>query len=766
MIDFVEANKLLCFLGNEHIFQTFSEGAYKARNITNKKDAAARQLSSDTYNYEQKLDKLQAVGAGVFFQANAGTKRGAKYVSGIRACVLDLDGPPLTGLQAAVKRGYPQPHCVVESSKGRYHSYWKVFDCPVDRFGAVQKLIALQFDGDTTVVNPDRVFRLPGSVNYKYNDQFRARIIHFKPELPLVSIADLMDTPLVDDQVAPVSDALTEALITAPDDEDYSILAAGNRTNKLIKIAGRLVDDDTTSTVESVMDELRRLAEKHRPEGDPPVDESAWATEIEPGVRRFIERRDAELRELDRESSALLESQGSDATDFTDAIGTDVLGVKDFAERFIFVSTLRLVYDLERSPASEPWGISAFRDYASVYKKKGKQIAGIWLSNQRYRRTVHSTTYLPYAHNSSEEARRVRRVVRDTTTGDLCYNTYAPPPTLPVTKDAFDAGKVGIFLDHIDYLFPDRDVQEKFLDWWAATIQYPQRRITWAPLIISSHQGVGKGWMAQVLRTIAGPSNFRMITQDNLDGNAAQYNDFLANSTVVVVDELKARRRSDIVNRLNAMITDQSIEVNTKFGKKGMQQIYANFICYSNHTDAVAITAADRRYWVHILAQRPRTTDYYVALWHWLETDGPAHLLRFLLDRDISKFEFGGVPEMTEDKSIVIEGNWTEIESLLNSATNEKVGPFRADVLYQDVVVEWVQRELNLVLEKPEKLEIKTWLRTAGLSLGARSGSGTRQVIYAIRYKEHWKSAPPSRVIKECQKCADYMNSYKLKRVK
>lgn len=759
MIDFDEATKLLNLLKGDHVFQTFSDGVFKQKNVKNKKDSAARVTTSTNPNHQKILDTMQSKGAGVYVQVNGGSTRGSRNVTHVRAVFLDLDGTPLQGVTDAVTNGYPKPHCIVESSPGKYHVYWLVYDCDVQTFGSIQKLLAMHFGGDQCVINPDRVLRLPGSINYKYAEPFRVRTIHLLADADALSISELTTFPSqpiipvdMTNEVNRAADALTASLITTTVPNDLGVLGAGDRTQKLMQIAGALVNDDTHMSVADVMVELRKLAQKRLPEGDEPMSEAAWATEIEPGVVRFVERRDLELADLDQVRGRVVATCGDIAASFVAAMEPESLGIRDFAERFVFVATSRLVYDITKSPAAEPWTLAAFKDYAGIHKSNGKSIVMLWLTRKQYRRTVHSTVYVPYPSSTSTEERKVRRITTDRNTGELCYNTYAPPLLLPTTADSGTMSqRIKVFTNHIAYLFPDADVRESFIDWWAATVQAPHRRVTWAPLIISTHEGVGKGWMASLLKTLVGANNYRMITQDQLEGGGVQFNDFLSGSTVVVVDELKARRRDDIINRLKGMITETSLEINTKHGTKRMEDIYANFICYSNHTDALAITDADRRYWVHILHQEPKDDSYYRRLWGWLDTDGPNHLLEYLLKRDISKFKFGRVPGVTSARDAVIRGNWSDVDLILGNALKTKEGPFAGDVTYATLICDWLECSAKMVLESAEKRDVRAWIRKNGSSLGSRSGVGTRQVTYSIRNHNYYETASPKLVVEQLQ---------------
>jgi len=70
----------------------------------------------------------------------------------------DLDGSPIEPILSAKL----EPHMIVESSKGKYHAYWLVDDCPLDQFSIHQKAIAKRFDSDPSVCDLPRVMRVPG----------------------------------------------------------------------------------------------------------------------------------------------------------------------------------------------------------------------------------------------------------------------------------------------------------------------------------------------------------------------------------------------------------------------------------------------------------------------------------------------------------------------------------------------------------------------------------------------------------------------------
>jgi putative DNA primase/helicase len=165
--DLDEAARFLALLGESHTFQTFDDGPRKDH-------ALARILHGTFAQHAATLSNLNARGAGVFVTVNATDGRGrkAENIQAVRAAFVDLDGAPLNPVQAF----FPKPHCIVETSPGRFHAYWLCDGLPLAEFKATQQAIALRFDGDKSVCDLPRVMRLPGFVHRK-RDPFVSRIV-------------------------------------------------------------------------------------------------------------------------------------------------------------------------------------------------------------------------------------------------------------------------------------------------------------------------------------------------------------------------------------------------------------------------------------------------------------------------------------------------------------------------------------------------------------------------------------------------------------
>ena len=81
----------------------------------------------------------------------------------MRALFCDLDGAPLE----PVMQSKPPPHIAVESSPGKFHTYWIVSDVKLEQFEDLQEGLAKRFSGDPSVHDQSRVMRLPGFVHRK-----------------------------------------------------------------------------------------------------------------------------------------------------------------------------------------------------------------------------------------------------------------------------------------------------------------------------------------------------------------------------------------------------------------------------------------------------------------------------------------------------------------------------------------------------------------------------------------------------------------------
>ena len=118
------------------------------------------------------LEHYNKRGAGIFVVINQTNLKGRKRddILKVRACFGDLDGAPIE----PVLTHHIEPSILVESSQGRWHTYYRCSDIPLDAFTSMQHALADTFSGDRACCDAPRVMRLPGFLHQKVKNGVRS----------------------------------------------------------------------------------------------------------------------------------------------------------------------------------------------------------------------------------------------------------------------------------------------------------------------------------------------------------------------------------------------------------------------------------------------------------------------------------------------------------------------------------------------------------------------------------------------------------------
>jgi len=179
-----------------------------------------------------------------------------------------------------------------------------------------------------------------------------------------------------------------------------------------------------------------------------------------------------------------------------------------------------------------------------------------------------------------------------------------------------------VFFRHMEYIVPVEAEREWFYSWMAYNIQHPGDRCKVTPLLIATDHGTGRGWIAQLLGWLLGSWNCTKTKMATLNGEsgAGQYQDFMNNSLICCIEEVKdGDKRYGVTDTIRDYLTENTLEINLKYGAKNTKQIYTNFFWMSNHADAIVLTEEDRRINVFRTEDRPKGSEYYERLYGWLE---------------------------------------------------------------------------------------------------------------------------------------------------
>lgn len=142
------------------------------------------------------------------------------------------------------------------------------------------------------------------------------------------------------------------------------------------------------------------------------------------------------------------------------------------------------------------------------------------------------------------------------------------------------------------------DVYEAILYWFAHNVQFPGRKIRWAPLI-KGVPGDAKTLPFNLLRAAMGFRNVTVTSNATLSNNGG-FTDWACRAAVNLIEEiwLQGQAKYALYNATKEYITNDVVNINPK-GKitKTMFNV-TNHAATSNHNDAVPMERDDRRWLV------------------------------------------------------------------------------------------------------------------------------------------------------------------------
>jgi hypothetical protein len=246
---------------------------------------------------------------------------------------------------------------------------------------------------------------------------------------------------------------------------------------------------------------------------------------------------------------------------------------------FINLSTLKL-------HKSESFNVENGK-YVPISDAGTKPSASKWISDRGFVKKVDSVGYLP----------GVEELITDIE-GSTILNVFNPK-TLPQEAKEFTGDGIAacdLIRNHIKFICTTDKDTDILLSWLAFQVQYPGKRVLWAP-VIQSIQGVGKTFFGELLRACLGDRNVGTVSPTQV---TSDFNAWATNVVVNVLEELrvKGHNRYDAVNALKPLITDRMIQINEKGVTPYMTYNTTNYMVFTNYKDALPLDTDDRRWWV------------------------------------------------------------------------------------------------------------------------------------------------------------------------
>lgn len=118
-----------------------------------------------------------SLGANIYVAANPlrpdSRKRTKECIAAVRHLYLDLDTDGEARLAALrASEIAPSPNAILSTSLGKYQVLWRVDGFSFEQQESTLKLLAIAFGGDPACTDRNRVIRVPGFRNYKYDPPY------------------------------------------------------------------------------------------------------------------------------------------------------------------------------------------------------------------------------------------------------------------------------------------------------------------------------------------------------------------------------------------------------------------------------------------------------------------------------------------------------------------------------------------------------------------------------------------------------------------
>lgn len=234
--------------------------------------------------------------------------------------------------------------------------------------------------------------------------------------------------------------------------------------------------------------------------------------------------------------------------------------------------------------------------------------------------------------------------------------------------------------EFLERLLPIPAERTYFLQWLSYKYQHPEVRGPGIIMVAHETYGTGRGSLVKLLRAMFSSKLVQNIDFKTLSGQTyqSQYNEWLADSLIVAVDEAqevapslsKWQSRSNAYEHLKSIIdpSNDHITVVRKGAKNFSGRTFASIVVMTNHADALILPAGDRR--LAILENgQPQSQDYWTAFHAWLSN--PENISAFaseLIEVSLEGYNPYTAPPMTAAKADMVEAGASELDRALEHA--------------------------------------------------------------------------------------------------
>ncbi|MFA4940941.1 primase-helicase family protein [Brevundimonas sp.] len=310
-------------------------------------------------------------------------------------------------------------------------------------------------------------------------------------------------------------------------------------------------------------------------------------------------------------------------------------------------------------------------------------------------------------------------------------NLYQAPKIEPVE------GSCDTILAHFDYLIPDAADREHVLNYIAHMRQHPGIKIKSALLFVGP-QGNGKSLIFDILTSILGSTNVKVLTSDVIEN---RFKAGWTNLVLLVFEELMGvdKRAS---NSLKQWITSDEIEVEEKGTKFFLARAPRGTMFTSNHVDAIILEDKERRFAAIQTAEFVQSDAYYLALVDALPRELPA-FAHWLDQKPITAFNPQAHAPQTALKTEIQKRSLSPLAAEVKEAMDDGEGVFAQAVGTAEQVVDYMVNHRGWTRTRPTAGTMGNVLYELGArNIGERRLKGIgKKRLWAFRDVERWKHA-------------------------
>jgi len=579
-----------------------------------------------------------------------------------------------------------EPTWKIETSEGSFQWGYAFSEQPTKAdFAAAIKAIADAGYTDKGAINAVRNFRLPGSINLKPDrNNFAAKLVEFHPErdFTLEQICEALDvTPAPADSVGFKPIRLSDdgaddvmawlsgqgLLLSKPNQEGWAGVICpnsaehtdGNPEGRYMPanrayccLHSHCVDFDS-----SVF--LKWVDDNGGPKHAPGLRDELLAMAMDQALSKiapteaFPDAGAAVIAEVERKELGRVEKEG-------------------WYDRFAYIQDDDAYFDMnDRREIGRSTFNALFRHIAckSIHNQR-KIEASVCFDENRQAKGAKTLVGVTYAPGENILCAREGLVYGNR------WRDARPPVALGVDASPW--------LKHVERMIPDSVEREHVLNVMAFKVQNPNIKINHA-VLHGGHPGSGKDTMwAPFFWAVGGDSLANVKKLDNKDLSTPW--GYHLECEVLIINELRQPEASDrraLENSLKPVIAAPPEYLSIQ--RKGLAPYEAvnrlQVVAFSNERMAITIPSNDRRWFVLWSDALCMDADSAARMWAWYKAGGFSAVAAWLASRNVSAFNAGAAPPMTEAKAIMVETGMSGAESFLVEMMRARMGEFASGVL-------------------------------------------------------------------------------------